>query len=418
MVVLSVICTSTVWGQAPKPPKPPQVRWLEFDRVKHNSTQNGRPAANLPIFAGRNGAKILYAIQLKRPQQADLCVEVTTSYIGRFAKSDFRVKGKLMLVNATAVPRQATDLRLNVAKTAKGFRLTITKGADKLVCEVPAPLDALDRLIANPPANARKTPMLTASMKHIAGLEAQAEKQAAAGEPSGRKSASTPPPKPRYVEEVKKKFHSDILPILKRMQSQSNNTPATPQPPSEGSGKKTVLPPFKAAGTRHEQHSGWQATGLAEKLSGQLMSLTIGTGSSDKKRRGENFSWIEHRWNCNKNGSLKAIGTFVEVHANGFSTPPVHSMATNTAYLYVGVRNERTQDDIWQEFSLGRSPGVSMPFVNIVPLRRVTASGLDVRSGDEIVVLVGVCDYSSAKLGGIANGEVNARVQLIEIKVD
>ena len=416
-MVLSAICTTGAWGQTPTLQKPKQQQWLEFDRVKHNSTHNGRPATNIPIYAGRNGAKILYAIQLKKPERVDLCVEVTTSYIGRFAKSDLQQKGKLLLVKTTAVPRQATDLTLNVAKSAKGYRLTITKGSDRLVCEVPPPLDALDKLIKNPPANAPKTPLLVSTMRRVEQLEAEAEREAAASESGGRKSAATPPPKPRYVEEVQDKWHNDIVPILKRMQDQSNNPP-TPRPQSEGSGKKTVLPPFKAAGTRHEEHTGWEATGLAEKNTGQVMSLTIGAGSRDKKRRGENFSWIEHRWDCNKSGSLKAIGTFVEIHANGFSSPPVHRMATNTAYLYVGVRNERTQDDIWEEYSLGRSPGISIPFANVVPLKRVTASGLDVRAGDEIVVLVGVCDYSSAKLGGLANGEVNARVQLIEIKVD
>jgi hypothetical protein len=59
-----------------------------------------------------------------------------------------------------------------------------------------------------------------------------------------------------------------------------------------------------------------------------------------------------------------------------------------------------------------------IPFVNILPLRQVTASGLDVQSGDEIVFMVGVCDYSSAKAGGHAHGEANARVQLITVEVN
>lgn len=416
MVAVVLACASVVPAQTPRTRKP-AVKWLQFDQVQHKTTQNGRPVRNIPIYAGRNGQKILYAIQLKGRPQEDLCVEVTTSYIGRFAKSDFRIKGKTMLVNATAVPTTANDLALSIAQTAKGYRLTIRKGSNTLISEVPTPPDALDRLIQNPPPNARLTPQLRSGIGRIEKLEAKLDEQSGASDSSGRKSAAAPPPKPRYVEEVKKKFHSQVLPVLKRMQDQSDNPP-TPRPGSEGDGKKMVLPPFKDAGTRYEEHTGWEATGMAEKHTGQVMALTIGNGSLDKKRRGESFAWIEHRWNCNKSGELKATGTFVEIHANGMSLPPVHKMATNTAYLYVGVRNERTQDDIWEEYSLGRSPGAVMPFVNVLPLKRVTASGLDVRAGDEVVVLVGVCDYSSAKAGGCAHGEANARVQMIEIKVD
>ncbi len=416
LVALVLVWGSVTQAQVPRPQKP-AVQWLEFDQVQHVTTQNGRPVRNIPIYAGRNGNKILYAIQLKGRPQEDLCVEVTTSYIGRFAKNDFRIKGKTMLVNAAAVPTAASDLALSVATTPKGYQLTIRKGADTLVTEVPAPLDALDKLIKNPPANARLTPQLKSVMSRIERLEAEADEQANTNDSNGRKSASTPPPKPRYVEEVQKKFHSDVLPILKRMQDQNDNPP-TPRPGSEGDGKKMVLPPFKDAGTRFEEHTGWEATGLAEKYTGQVMALTIGNGSQDKKRRGESFAWIEHRWTANKSGQLKATGTFVEIHANGLSAPPVHKIATNTAYLYVGVRNERTQDDIWEKYSLGRSPGGIIPFVNVLPLKRVTASGLDVQAGDEVVVLVGVCDYSSAKIGGCAHGETNARVQMIEIKVD
>ncbi len=418
MVVLSAICVSTVWGQTPAPRKSPQLEWLEFDQVKHDSTYNGRRANNIPIYAGYNEEKILYAIRLPRPNPAELCVEVTTSFIGHFAPDDFQVKGNVMRVKATAVPRQATDTTLHVAEVAEGYRLTITRQGERLVCGVPRPPDALDKLLQNPPPNARMTPLLRAAMEQTTRLEDEADKKATASETSSRKSAAPRGQKPVKLEYVQREFRENVVQQLKQIQTQGDSTPPTLRPQPEGAGKKRVLPPFQDAGTRSEKHSGWQATGLAEKYSGQVMALTMGAGSGDSKRRGEQFSFIVHRWTCNKSGTLKTKGTFVEIHANGFSNPPIHSLATNTGYLYVGVRNERTQKDIWEEFSLGRSPGASMPFVNILPLKQVTASGLDVRSGDEIVVMVGVCDYSSAKLSGLAHGEVNARVQMIEIEVD
>ena len=126
LLVVLAASSSAVWGQSPTQRRP-QVQWLEFDRVKHVSTHNGRPAPNIPIYAGRNGDKILYALQVKGRQPEMLCVEVTTSYIGRFAKTDFQVKGQLMRVKATAVQRQATDMTLNVGQTPKGYRLTITQ---------------------------------------------------------------------------------------------------------------------------------------------------------------------------------------------------------------------------------------------------------------------------------------------------
>ncbi len=73
-----------------------------------------------------------------------------------------------------------------------------------------------------------------------------------------------------------------------------------------------------------------------------MLSTTQGVGYSDAKKRGENYSWIQCKWTANKSGKLKATGTFVEIHATGLSSPPVFAMATSTAYLYVGVRNERS----------------------------------------------------------------------------
>jgi hypothetical protein len=394
-----------------------KAQFLEFGKVTHQSTWNGQPAT-MPIYAGRNKAKILYAIVLKGQFTADLCVEVTTGFIGRFAPADFQIQGDLMLVNVTAVPKKADDLTLAVANTAEGYQLTIAKGADTLICKVPAPDDELDKLLKNPPANAPITPILTAGVQHFTGLEekAAAVAQAQSGT-SGPSNANIPSAMP--VASANKTFHSEVLPVLLKMQDQrgSTITPITQQQP-QGSGKKTFITPFPAAGTRHEKDTNWMASGLADKISGQVISTTQGIGYSDAKKRGENFSWMECRWNANKAGKLKATGTFVEIHATGLSSPPVFAMATSTAYLYVGVRNERTQKSIWQEYSLGRSPGGMIPFVNILPLRQVTASGLDVQNGDEIVFMVGVCDYSSAKAGAHAHGEANARVQVIEVEVN
>ena len=64
---------------------------------------------------------------------------MTTGFIGRFAPADFQIKGDLMLVNAAAVPKKADDMTLVVANNAEGYRLTITKGADTLICNVPRP---------------------------------------------------------------------------------------------------------------------------------------------------------------------------------------------------------------------------------------------------------------------------------------
>jgi hypothetical protein len=396
---------------------PQKVRFLEFEKVTHQSTWNGQ-AATMPIFAGRNKAKILYGIRLKGSFTADLCVEVTTGFIGRFAPSDFQVKGDLMLVQAGAVPRAADDLTLAVADASEGYRLTITKGTDVLVCNVPVPDDELDKLLKNPPASVPGTPILAGAMRYFRGIEEKADvvsqRQSTASGPSNAGRAAAMP-----AASANKTFHSQVVPVLRQMQEQQGTTPPPQtQPPSQGAGKKTYLPPFQAAGTRHEAHSGWMASGLADKYTGQVLSATQGIGSTDAKRRGENFSWMECRWNANKNGKLKATGTFVEIHATGLSSPPIQAMATTTAYLYVGVRNERTQKDIWKEYSLGRCPGAAIPFVTILPLQRVTASGLDVQNGDEIVFMVGVCDYSSAKHGCHAHGEANARVQLIEVEVN
>jgi hypothetical protein len=218
------------------------------------------------------------------------------------------------------------------------------------------------------------------------------------------------------VEQAEENFHKTVVPKLLSIQKHSG-TP-TPRPSSEGDGKKTFFPPFKEAGIRREVHGGWEGSGLAEKYTGQVLAVTIGAGSQDKKRRAEVFAQVYGQWNCNKSGELRATGTFAEIGANGFSTPPVHAMATSTAYLFVGVRNERTQEGIWEEHNLGRSPGAIIPFISVLPMKTVTADGLDVQAGDLITAMVGVCDYSSAKLGGVANGEVNARVVRIKMEVD
>jgi len=419
-MVVSLVIVQAVCGLAqpiPAAQTPVPQQFLEFDKVTHQSAWNGQPA-QFPIYAGRNGAKILYVLLGKAPAPEDVCVEVTTQYIGRFAKTDYQVKGNLMSIAKTAVPRPASDLALQVQATDAGYKLTITRGTDTLVANVPAPDDELDKLLKNPPANARETPIQKGVIKYFSGVEEKVEAEQAktsnpAGGPSNAVAAAMP------VASANKTFHSEVLPQLKKLQETQGSTIAVgPQQPPQGSGKKTFLPPFQDAGTRHENHNGWMASGIADKITGQVLSTTQGIGYSDAKKRGENYSWIQCKWNANKSGKLKATGTFVESHATGLSSPPVFAMATSTAYLYVGVRNERTQKDIWQEYSLGRSPGGVIPFVNILPLRQVTASGLDVQNGDEIVFMVGVCDYSSAKAGAHAHGEANARVQLIQVEVD
>lgn len=416
-IALVVLCGTGVLAQpVVRKPAPKAEQFLEFDKVAHQSTWNGQ-AVQFPIFAGRNGAKILYALRLKSPTAEDLCVEVTTQWIGRFAPSDFQIKGDRMVIAKSVVPKAADDLALQVSETDSGYRLTVTKGTDILICNVPIPDDELDKLLKNPPKNAPMTPILTAGTRFFAGLEKKAEASVQNQSTTSGPSNARPSALPTVV--TNRNFHSAVVPILRKMQEQQGSKPPTiSQPPSEGAGKKTYLPPFQAAGTRHEAHSGWMASGLADKLSGQVLSTTQGIGSSDAKKRGENYSWVECRWNANKSGKLKATGTFVEIHATGLSSPPVQSMATTTAYLYVGVRNERTQKDIWKEYSLGRCPGAAIPFVTILPLQRVTASGLDVQNGDEVVFMIGVCDYSSAKAGCHAHGEANARVQLIEVEVN
>lgn len=194
-----------------------------------------------------------------------------------------------------------------------------------------------------------------------------------------------------------------------------NNPPSiqVESPPPSGNGKNTFLPPFQDAGTRRERDDTWLASGFAEKLTGQLLSVTEGIGPTDSKTRGEFFAWIECRWTANKSGKLTAVGTFADVAATGASVVP-RALATSTGYCYVGVRNERTQDDIWNKGSLGRAP---QPFATGEPLKQVIASGLDVQAGDEIVFMVGVCDYSSAKHGNSAQGHIQARVQMIHCEV-
>jgi len=414
LVILPAVCGLA--QPAPAAQTPVVQQFLEFDKVTHQSTWNGQ-AAQFPIYAGRNGAKILYVLLGKAPTPEDVCVEVTTKYIGRFAKTDFQIKGNLMLIGKTVIPKAAPDLSLQVQALDTGYRLTITRGADTLVCSVPTPDDELDKLLKNPPVNVGATPLQKGVMKHFTAIEEKADAQAKAATPPGGPSNAAASAMP--VASANKTFHSQVLPQLKRFQETRGTTiTQAPQQPPQGSGKKTFLPPFQDAGTRHENHSGWMASGLADKITGQVLSTTQGVGYSDAKKRGENYSWVQCKWTANKSGKLKATGTFVEIHATGLSSPPVFAMATSTAYLYVGVRNERTQDDIWQEYSLGRSPGGVIPFVNILPLRQVTASGLDVQSGDEIVFMIGVCDYSSAKAGAHAHGEANARVQLIQVEVN
>jgi|GEM_PF-5105883 len=419
-LVTVLVALEAVCGLAQPTPvaqTPVAQQFLEFDKVTHQSTWNGQPA-QLPIYAGRNGAKILYVLLGKAPAPEDVCVEVTTKYIGRFAKTDYQIKGNLMVIAKTVVPKAAPDLALQVQATDAGYKLTITRGTDTLIANVPTPEDELDKLLKNPPANRPDTPIQKGVITYFAGVEEKVEAQQAktsspTGGPSNAVAAAMP------VASANKTFHGQVLPQLKKLQDQQGGAaPQVTQPQPEGAGKKTFLPPFQDAGTRHENHNGWMASGIADRISGQVLSTTQGIGYSDTKKRGENYSWIQCKWNANKSGKLKATGTFVEIHATGLSSPPVFAMATSTAYLYVGVRNERTQKDIWQEYSLGRSPGGVIPFVNILPVRQVTASGLDVQNGDEIVFMIGVCDYSSAKAGAHAHGEANARVQLIQVEVN
>jgi len=107
---------------------------------------NDKPI-ELPVYSGMNGDLILYFI---RQDKQMLCVEATTGFIGYTPEKDIVVKKSGILVDPASVPPAAKDAKLKVEKASKGYRLTIAREKDVLVCEAPAPVDPYQMLLAMP----------------------------------------------------------------------------------------------------------------------------------------------------------------------------------------------------------------------------------------------------------------------------
>lgn len=407
-VVLFLASSALTTADKPKPR--PETPWLHFLPVQYSATLDGEAVDDLQIYAGRNKQKLLYAIAPGSLVDATVCIEATTGFLGRFDPDDVRIEEEVMHVKSTAVPAAEQELSLAVMKGKKGFQLTISRDKKKLICQVPMPPDDYDVLLRVPPEDV-DSPMIGRVIETWAQKEAEIDEALPEppAPPSNARGASAPPP-PSLVEHVAVTREQ----VISAVRGRGSATSLKPENlPPQGNGKKTFVPPFPDAGTRRERDDTWLASGFAEKLTGQLLSVTEGLGPTDSKTRGEFFAWVQCRWIADKTGKLTAVGTFADVAATGASLVP-QRMATNTGYCYVGVHNERTGDDIWKEGSMGRAP---QPFAIGEPVKQVIASGLDVKAGDEIVFMVGVCDYSSAKYGNSAQGHIQARVQMVHCEV-
>jgi len=256
---------------------------------------------------------------------------------------------------------------------------------------------------------------------HGRTLTAMQEADDRADDPADDRDFAPPPPPdpgddplPEPQREIKRQHQI-------RVHDQLSKGPQaiTPDGGIEAAGSKSWYPPFSASGTESNKHSSWVATGFAQKHTGVMFAMTDGQHFGDSKHRGEFIAWVSETWTAPGSGKVSVNARFVDLAAGGVNWDPSTSgasrqISTSTAYLWIGVRNERTQDDDWEDFSLGRSP---LPFAALMPTKMVTLdSDVEVAAGDQVTLLIGVCDYSSAKHGGTAHGNIKA--QLTKIKAN
>ncbi len=191
-----------------------------------------------------------------------------------------------------------------------------------------------------------------------------------------------------------------------------DSSPAVP-------GNRTWNAPYDGQGADSSMHGTWIASGFADRFSGNMVAMCEGQGFTDSKTRGEMIVWCGWSWNATQTGDLHVKATFMDIITSGFVWDPI-SQGTNSkycvdvGYIWVGARNERTGEDLWEPNEIGRAP---LPFVAAVPLSTVSDSGVAVQAGDEISFMVGICNYSSGKLGGTSHGQINARLHEVKAEI-
>ncbi|HEB60867.1 MAG TPA: hypothetical protein ENJ06_03485 [Phycisphaeraceae bacterium] len=390
--------------------------WLAFPQCQHRSTFNGKPYKE-PVYAGTNGDKILYFI---RDHGRNICIEATTGFIGYTPDRDIVVKDKGILVDPASVPPAAEDLTLNVKKTVKGFLLTVHEDKNTWVCDVPRPVDPYEELLRMPRQKGKIGPLHRAIFQRFhdqfENMEAQADKEGGK-DPTDWRGGKTQQ-LPAFVQ----KAHEDFQGILREIMMGADETVINKPHPDNPimPGKMYWYLPYSRAGLVANMQGEWIAAGWADQSTGEMLAMSDGVGSLDRKTRGEMITWLEETWDADRTGTLSVRATFMETLASGFTYDPVSQgvsgkYAANTGYIWIGARNERTGEDIWDNVEIGRSPA---PYIEARPLKNFKVNGLSVKYGDEVTILVGLCSYSSGKYGGTAHGEISARVHeiLAEIK--
>ncbi|MCK4873548.1 MAG: hypothetical protein KAS72_12555 [Phycisphaerales bacterium] len=395
--------------------------WLVLPQCEHRSTENGKPY-DAKIYAGMNGDLVLYFI---RHHDKNICIEATTGFIGYTPAREIVFKQKGMLVDPESVPPAAEDLTLDIKEKGKGYTLTITRGGDVWVCDVPKPSDPYQELL-DMPRNTGKRGKLHRNVfdsfdEMWGAMEERADKEGGEDPPPDDNkggSGGLPSELPSAVQQAQEHFRNTIREIVIGAFEDEKPTPRTE--PQHIPGQHCWRPPYDGAGVDAEDHSTWLAAGIADPFSGEMIATCSGFGPTDSKTRAEMIVWVGWSWNATGTGELSIRATFMEVIACGVVYDPISQgtsgkYCVDTGYIWIGARNERTGEDIWHNKEIGRAP---MSFIELRPLVNFTASGLDVQFGDEITILVGICNYSSGKYGGTSHGEIAARVHEVKAEID